>query len=204
MEPAGTVWRRSIPGSCRIPDRAGTGMIEELQGMIPVVGKDVFIAPSASVIGDVTIGDGSSVWHGASVRGDCGPITIGRYSNVQDVCVCHCTTGGPGLVVGDNVTVGHGAILHSCTVEDGALIGMGAVILDGARIGKGSIIAAGAVVLEGTGIPPGSLVAGVPGKVRRQVDDAVIERLIGQSMEYYELALSYLGKGTAGLPPKKR
>lgn len=170
--------------------------------MSPVIGRDVYIAPTASVIGDVIIGEGSSVWHGASVRGDCWPIRIGRYSNVQDCCVCHCTTGGPELVIGDNVTIGHGAIVHSCTVEDGALIGMGAVILDGARIGKGSIIAANAVVLEGTEVPPGSLVAGVPGKVRRQVDKAVIERLTKQSMEYYELTLSYLGKGTFRLPPK--
>ena len=172
--------------------------------MSPVVGRDVFIAPSASVTGDVTIGDCSSVWHGASLRGDCGSITIGRYSNIQDACVCHCTTGGPGLVVGDNVTVGHGAIIHSCTVEDGALIGMGAVILDGARIGKGSIIAANAVVLEGTEIPPGSLVAGVPGKVRRQVEEAVSEKLVRQAMEYHDLALSYLGRETSGPPPKKR
>jgi len=172
--------------------------------MEPVFGRNVYIAPTASVIGDVTIGAGSSVWHGAAVRGDCWTITIGRYSNIQDACVCHCTTGGPELVVGDNVTVGHGAILHSCTVQDGSLIGMGAVILDGARIGKGSIIAANAVVLEGTDIPPGSLVAGVPGKVRRQVDQEVIEKLIAQSMEYHELALSYLGKGTFALPSKKR
>lgn len=178
-------------------------MIDEFQGISPVIGPDVYIAPTASVIGDVTIGEGSSVWHGASVRGDCWTITIGRYSNVQDGCVCHCTTGGPELVVGDNVTIGHGAIIHSCTVEDGALIGMGAVILDGARIGKGSIIAANAVVLEGTVIPPGSLVAGVPGKIRKQVDPEVIERLTAQSMEYYELTLSYLGKGTFKLPPKK-
>ncbi len=172
--------------------------------MSPVVGRDVYIAPTACVTGDVTIGDGSSVWHGASVRGDCGAIKIGRYSNIQDACVCHCTTGGPELVIGDNVTVGHGAILHSCTVEDGALIGMGAVVLDGARIGKGSIIAANAVVLEGTEIPPGSLVAGVPAKIRRQVDEAVIEKLTAQSMEYYKLSLSYLGRGTFELPPKKR
>lgn len=178
-------------------------MIEEFQGISPVIGPDVYIAPTASVIGDVTIGEGSSVWHGASVRGDCWTIRIGRFSNIQDACVCHCTTGGPELVVGDNVTIGHGAIIHSCTVEDGALIGMGAVILDGARIGKGSIIAANAVVLEGTEVPPGSLVAGVPGKIRRQVDDEVIERLTAQSMEYYELTLSYLGKGTFRLPPKK-
>lgn len=171
--------------------------------MAPAVGKDVFIAPTACVTGDVTIGEGSSVWHGASVRGDCGSITIGRYSNIQDACVCHCTTGGPGLVVGDRVSVGHGAILHSCTVEDGVLIGMGAVILDGARIGKGSIIAANAVVLEGAEIPAGSLVAGVPGKVRRQVDETTIMKLAEQAMEYHELALSYLGGGIPEPPPEK-
>jgi len=171
--------------------------------MEPSLGKDVYISAAASVIGEVTIGDGSSVWHGASVRGDCGAITIGRYSNIQDACVCHCTTGGPELVIGDMVTVGHGAILHSCVVEDGALIGMGAVILDGARIGRGSIIAAGAVVLEGTEIPPGSLVAGVPGKVRRQVEEAVMEKLAEQAMEYHGLALSYLGGGPSGRKPEK-
>jgi carbonic anhydrase/acetyltransferase-like protein (isoleucine patch superfamily) len=181
----------------------GPDLIEEFQGQSPVIGENVYIAPTASVIGDVTIGEGSSVWHGASVRGDCWTIRIGRYSNVQDGCVCHCTTGGPELIIGDHVTIGHGAIVHSCTVGDGALIGMGAVILDGAKIGNGSIIAANAVVLEGTDIPPGSLVAGVPGKVRRQVDEAVQKKLIDQSMEYYEFALSYLGKGTVELPPKK-
>jgi len=178
-------------------------LIEKFQGISPVVGRDVYIAPTACVTGDVTIGDGSSVWHGASVRGDCWAIIIGKYSNIQDACVCHCTTGGPELVIGDYVTVGHGAILHSCTVEDGALIGMGAVVLDGARIGKGSIIAANAVVLESTQIPPGSLVAGVPAKIRRQVDEAAIEKLTAQSMEYYKLSLSYLGRGTYELPPKK-
>ena len=177
-------------------------MIEEFQGMSPEIGRDVYIAPTASVIGDVSIGEGSSVWHSASVRGDCWTIRIGRYSNIQDGCVCHCTTGGPELVVGDNVTVGHGAVLHSCTVEDGSLIGMKAVILDGAIIGKGSIIAAGTVVLEGTEVPPGSLVAGVPGKVRRQVDPETMDKLKSQSMEYHELALSFLGKGTFELPPK--
>jgi carbonic anhydrase/acetyltransferase-like protein (isoleucine patch superfamily) len=179
-------------------------LIEEFQGISPVIGRDVYIAPSASVIGDVTIGDGSSIWHGAAVRGDCWNIIIGRYSNIQDACVCHCTTGGPELVIGDNVTIGHGAILHSCTVEDGSLVGMGAVILDGAVIGKGSIIAAGAVVLEGTMIEPRSLVAGVPGKVRREIKAETAEKLIAQSMEYHELAMSYLGRGTFNLPQKKR
>jgi carbonic anhydrase/acetyltransferase-like protein (isoleucine patch superfamily) len=181
--------------------RKHRGLVEDFQGISPSIGKDVFIAPGAGVIGDVSIGEGSSVWHGAVLRGDCGPIRIGRYSNIQDLCVCHCTTGGPAVVVGDNVSVGHGAVLHSCTVEDGSLIGMKAVVLDGAKVGKGSIIAAGTVLLEGTEIPPGSLVAGVPGKVRRQIGEETIEKLKEQSMEYYGLTLSYLGKGTFELPP---
>ena len=123
-------------------------MIESYQGIHPRIGKKVYIAPSASVVGDVKLGDGSSVWHGAVVRGDVWNITIGELSNIQDICVCRVTTGGPDLIVGRGVTVGHGAILHSCTIEDDCLIGMGAVILDGARIGKGSIVAAGSIVLE--------------------------------------------------------
>jgi carbonic anhydrase/acetyltransferase-like protein (isoleucine patch superfamily) len=179
-------------------------MMEEFQGMVPIVGRDVYIAPTASVIGDVEIGDGSSVWHCAVVRGDCWSIRIGTGSNIQDCCVCHCTTGGPELVIGDNVTVGHGATLHSCFIEDGALVGMGATILDGARIGRGSIVAANAVVLEGTEIPEGSLVAGVPGRIRRQLDPSVREKLISQSIEYRELAMSYLGRGIFELPEKNR
>ncbi len=159
----------------------------------PVIGKNVFIAPTASVIGEVTIGEGSSIWHGAVVRGDCWKILIGKYSNIQDCCVCHVTTGGPELVIGDHVTVGHGAILHSCEVGDGSLIGMGAVVLDGARVGAGCIVAANSVVLEDTVIPPGSLVAGIPGTVKKQLDLDVIEKLKKQAGEYHELALIYSG-----------
>ena len=179
-------------------------MIGIFQGVEPAIGKEVYIAPSADVIGDVSIGDGSSVWHGASVRGDCWRIVIGRRSNIQDRCVCHCTTGGPDLVIGDHVTVGHGAILHSCTVEDGALIGMGAVVLDGSSIGAGSIVAANCVVLEDTRVPPRSLVAGVPGAVRRTIDDQTAMKLIEQADEYYRLARSYLGTGVFELPGRDR
>lgn len=175
-------------------------MIEEFQGIEPSIAPGVFIAPSAEVIGDVRIGEGSSVWHGAVLRGDCWRIVVGRHSNIQDRCVCHCTTGGPDLVIGDHVTVGHGAILHSCAVEDGALIGMGSVVLDGARIGAGSIVAAGCVVLEGTLIPPRSLVAGVPGAVRRELDERSAAALIERARSYGRLAASYLGAGTFELP----
>lgn len=170
-------------------------MIEAFQGFEPALGRDVYVAPSASVLGEVSLGDSSSVWHGAVVRGDCGRISIGAFSNIQDGCVCHTTTGGPELKVGDYVTVGHRAVLHSCEVGDGSLIGMGAIILDGARIGSGCIIAAGSVVLEGVVVPSGSLVAGIPATVRKALDAETAGRLRKQAIEYHDLALSFLGRG---------
>jgi carbonic anhydrase/acetyltransferase-like protein (isoleucine patch superfamily) len=169
-------------------------VLESFQGTLPAVGADVFIAPSAQVIGDVALGDGASVWHGAVVRGDVGRIRIGAYTNIQDLCVCHVTTGGPELVVGARVTVGHRAILHSCAIGDGCLIGMGSIILDGVKIGNGSIVAAGSVLLAGLEVPPMSLVAGVPGVVKRTIDRAASERLARNAEEYHQLALAYLGK----------
>ncbi len=153
---------------------------------MPNIHKDTFVAPSADVVGDVTVGAGSSIWYQAVLRGDMAPITIGEHSNVQDGCLLHVATGFP-LKVGNYVTVGHGAILHGCTVEDGVLIGMGAIVLDGAVIGEGSIIGAGALVTEGKVIPPRSLVVGVPGKVVRQLDEAKAAHLIAHAKDYEEL-----------------
>jgi carbonic anhydrase/acetyltransferase-like protein (isoleucine patch superfamily) len=178
-------------------------VIEPFQEKHPSIGGDVFVAPTAQVIGDVEIGDCASVWHGAIVRGDVCRIRIGAYTNIQDLCVCHVTTGGPELVIGARVTVGHRAILHSCTIGDGCLIGMGAVILDGARIGSGSIVAAGSVILQGLDVPPCSLVAGVPGTVKKTIDRAASERLARNAEEYHALALAYLGKRRFA-PPEKR
>lgn len=175
-------------------------MIEPFQGRNPSIGRDVYIAPSADVIGDVELGDGASVWHGAVVRGDIWNIRIGEFSNIQDGCICHVTAGGPELVIGNRVTVGHRAVLHSCTVEDGCMIGMGAVILDGAVIGAGSIVAAGCVLLEGTVIPPRSLVAGVPGRVKRELDEDASGRIGSRAEEYHKLAQSYLGSGDSSPP----
>ncbi|MBU8921916.1 MAG: gamma carbonic anhydrase family protein [Bacteroidales bacterium] len=169
-------------------------MIEEFQGISPEIGEDVYIAPTASVVGDVSIKKGSSVWHSAVVRGDCWKIRIGSYSNIQDGVVCHVTTGGPELVVGDHVTVGHNAVIHSCSIGNGSLIGMGAVVLDGVEIGEGSIVAANSILLENTIIPPGSLVAGVPGTIRRELSEDVIDGLREQAIEYHSLAMSYLGR----------
>lgn len=148
--------------------------------------QDTFVAPTATIVGDVTIGAGSSVWYNAVLRGDMAAINIGEQTNIQDGCLLHVADGFP-LVIGNYVTAGHGAILHGCTVEDGVLIGMGAIVLDGAVIGSGSIIGAGALITEGKVIPPHSLVVGVPGKVIRQLDDARAEGLITHAKKYVEL-----------------
>lgn len=136
----------------------------------PQIASSAFIASSADVIGNVEIGENVSIWFQTVLRGDIEPIRIGAYSNIQDGSVVH-TAEGEAAVVGEWVTVGHRAIIHSCTVESHYLIGMGAVVLNRARVGEGSIVAAGAVVLEGMEIPPGSLVAGVPGKIRRSLTE---------------------------------
>ncbi|MBD3425007.1 MAG: gamma carbonic anhydrase family protein [Candidatus Latescibacteria bacterium] len=169
-------------------------MIEAFQGISPRVGRNVYVAPTASVTGDVTLGDCASVWHGASVRGDVWKIRIGEFTNIQDCCVCHVTTGGPELVVGDRVTVGHGAVLHSCHIEENCLIGMGAVILDGVRVGRGSIVAANSVLLAGSEVPPNSLVAGVPAGVKKKLGEEAERSLIERAGEYHKLAMAYLGK----------
>jgi len=145
-------------------------MKKQFGGKTPAVAESTWLAETCVVIGDVTLEEQASVWYGAVLRGDEGSIFVGRSSNIQDNCVLHCDTGRP-LTVGAQVTVGHGAILHSCTVEDGSLIGMGATVLDGAVIGAGSIIGAGALVPPGKVIPPRSLVVGVPGKIVRTMTE---------------------------------
>ncbi|GAA3626437.1 gamma carbonic anhydrase family protein [Microbacterium awajiense] len=144
--------------------------ILSLNGRTPVLGDGAFVATGARVIGAVTLGAGASVWYNAVLRADGDSITIGADSNVQDSASIHVDRGSP-VLVGREVSIGHNAVVHGCTIGDGSLIGMGAVILNGARIGGGCLVAAGAVVLEGTEVPDGSLVAGVPAKVRRALTD---------------------------------
>jgi len=139
-------------------------------GSTPQIDDDAWIAPTATLIGGVTIGPRASVFYGAVVRADKATISIGAGTNLQDGVIMHADPGFP-ATVGSGVSVGHAAVLHGCTIEDDCLIGMGAVVLNGAVIGRGSMVAAGAVVLEGAQIPAGSLVAGVPGKVRRELTD---------------------------------
>lgn len=148
-----------------------TGLVLPLGDRVPDIHPEAWLAPQSVVSGSVRIGAGTSIWYGASVRGDAEQITLGERSNLQDNAVIHADPDFP-AVIGDNVSIGHAAVLHGCTVGDGTIIGMGSVVLNGAVIGAGSMVAAGAVVLEGTQVPPGSLVAGVPAKIRRELTEA--------------------------------
>ncbi|ORA03906.1 gamma carbonic anhydrase family protein [Mycolicibacterium bacteremicum] len=143
-------------------------LIIPIQGRAPQLHAESWVAPNASVIGQVTLAAKASVWYGATLRAEFEPIEIGFGSNLQDGVTAHVDPGFP-LRVGSGVSVGHNAVLHGCTIEDDCLIGMGAIVLNGAVIGAGSLVGAGAVVPQGMVVPPGSLVAGVPGKVRRDL-----------------------------------
>ena len=149
-----------------------------------------FIAPGAVVLGNVTLGEESSVWYGSVVRGDMAPIAIGARTNIQDGSIVHVDEGEP-CTVGSRVGVGHRVILHGCTVEDDCLIGMGAILLNGVRIGTGSVVAAGAVIPEGMQVPPGSLVMGVPGRIVRPVDAALAGRIAATWAHYVEQARAH-------------
>lgn len=152
---------------------------------------NVFIADTAKLIGDVKLGDKVSIWFGAVLRADIAPIEIGDLSNVQDNVVIHVDRGVP-TIIGRGVTIGHGAIIHACKVNDYALIGMGAILLDNCVIGDHSIIAAGTVITPGKEIPPGVLVMGIPGKVVRELKEEEKENLEKHALNYWELAKTYL------------
>jgi carbonic anhydrase/acetyltransferase-like protein (isoleucine patch superfamily) len=158
-------------------------MIYALDDIAPQIDPTAWVAPDANVIGKIVLEAGSSVWFGATLRGDNEEIRLGENSNIQENCVLHTDMGYP-LVIGANCTIGHKAMLHGCTIGEGSLIGMGATILNGAKIGRGCLIGAGALVTEGKEIPDGSLVMGAPGKVVRTLDAAAQARLI-QSAESY-------------------
>jgi carbonic anhydrase/acetyltransferase-like protein (isoleucine patch superfamily) len=155
-----------------------------------LIDPSVFLAAGAQIAGDVTIGPESSVWFNAVIRGDCEAIRIGSRTNVQDCCVLHADEGYP-CVLGNDVTIGHGAIVHGAEIGDGVLIGMKAVIMNGAKIGAGSIVAVGAVVTEGVEIPPRSLVKGLPGKVTRELHERELGRNRHAAEHYVQLAREY-------------
>ncbi len=164
-------------------------MIVTYKGKTPEVDGSAFVAENATLIGDVTVGEDSSVWFGAVLRGDNEPIRVGKRTSVQDNATLHCDPGHP-LTIGDDVTVGHNAVVHGCTVENGALIGMGAVVLDDAVVGEYSIVGAGAVVTARTVIPPCSLVLGTPARVVRTGQD-------GQKQSNLKNAAGYVARKNA-------
>lgn len=160
----------------------------------PTIGKGVYIAQSAVVLGDVTLGDHASVWFNATLRGDINRIVVGAFSNVQDNCVLHLADEYP-CIIGNYVTVGHGAIVHACTIKDEVLIGMGATVLDGAVVGEQSLIGAHTLVTPGMEIPPGSMVLGSPAKVVRALSEVERSRLKGWAEKYVHVAEYYLRNG---------
>ena len=167
------------------------GKILPFDNKKPKVAKDVFVAPDALIIGDAEIGEKTSIWYGAIVRADVHWIKIGKKTNIQDKCICHVTEGTAPLIVGDEVTVGHGAILHGCEVKNRVLAGMGAIILDNAKIGEGSLIAAGALVPPDKIIPPKSLVVGVPAQIKRQVTQDELNMILASAEHYYRLSRNH-------------
>ena len=156
----------------------------------PRIDASVYMAPGATVIGDVTLEKNVSIWFNCVLRGDCEAITVGEDSNIQDLTMCHADYGSP-LVIGKRVTIGHNCVIHGCRIEDDCLIGMGAVVMNKAVIGHGSIVAAGTVVLQGAEIPPFSMVTGIPGKVKRRMDENVVQMLRMPSNSYAQRAADY-------------
>lgn len=161
-------------------------LILAIAGRTPELHPQSWVAPNATLIGQVVLAAGSSVWYGAVIRAETEPIEIGADTNIQDGVTIHVDPGFPARV-GTGVSVGHNAVLHGCTVGDDSLIGMGAVVLNGAAIGAGSLIAAGAVVPQGAVIPPRSMVAGVPGKIRRELSDEEVSNIRTNALMYQQL-----------------
>jgi carbonic anhydrase/acetyltransferase-like protein (isoleucine patch superfamily) len=166
-------------------------MIRAYRGVVPQIAASAYIDSSAQVIGDVVIGEESSVWPNVTIRGDVNSIRIGRQSNIQDNTVIHVEHDAWPTIVGDRVTVGHSATLHGCVIEDDCLIGIGAIILNGAKIGRGAVIAAGALVPEGMEVPPGTMVMGVPAKVKRPLTPEETERFRENAQNYVQYRATY-------------
>ena len=164
--------------------------IYQLDDLTPALHDSAWVADSAQVIGDVALGEDSSVWFGVVIRGDTDPITVGKGSNIQDGSVLHADHGMP-LVIGENVTVGHQVMLHGCTIGDGSLIGIQAVVLNGAKIGRNCLVGAGSLVTEGKEFPDGCMILGSPAKAVRQLSDAQLEGLKMSAQHYIDNARRY-------------
>jgi carbonic anhydrase/acetyltransferase-like protein (isoleucine patch superfamily) len=172
-------------------------MLIEFEGKTPQIGENVFIAPNATVIGDVRVGAGASIWFGAVLRGDHGTILIGAGTSIQDNATIHVPAGST-TVIGENVTVGHGAVVEGCRIGPCTVVGMNAVVLGGAEIGEEVMVAAGSVVTEGMQVPPHTLVAGTPAKVKKELSGSALEWIRRASSAYHGLRSRYLAEGIDG------
>ena len=169
-------------------------MTREFDGKTPVIHPGAFVDETAVLIGDVEIAEGASVWPCAVLRGDMGPIRIGKNSSIQDGAVCHCTHGQSRVIVGENVAVGHGAVLHGCIIDDNCVIGMRSVIMDNAHIGSWSLVAAGAVVTQNKEFAPKSVIGGMPAKLMKEADEKTLKYIEWNNGEYRDAVKKMLGK----------
>ncbi len=167
-------------------------MLRTFQGITPTIPKSCFVEETAVIIGDVVLGEESSVWFHAVVRGDVHYIRIGSRTNIQDLCMLHVTHDTHPLIIGNDVTVGHNVVLHGCTIKDRVLVGMGAIIMDGAEIGEDSVVGAGALVTEDTIVPPKSLVLGSPARIKRPVTDQELAWIKESAANYIRYADQYM------------
>jgi len=165
-------------------------MIYNFKNKKPIISETAFIAPSADIIGEVTVGENSSIWYNVTIRGDIAPVVIGKNSNVQDNSVIHVGHDVP-AVIGNNVTIGHNVIVHACTIKDNSLIGMGAIILDYAEIGEESIVGAGSLVTKRKKFPPRSLIMGSPARLIRELSEEEIQGIRDNVQSYVDIALEY-------------
>jgi len=173
-------------------------IILPVKGVSPVFGNDCYIAPNATIVGDVITGNQCSIWFNAVVRGDVNIIRMGNKVNVQDGAIIHCTYLKAATIIGNNVSIGHNAIVHGCVIQDNVLIGMGAIVMDNVEVGSNSIIAAGAVVLENTKIEPGSIYAGVPAKKVKDISQEMISGEINRIADNYVMYSSWFNPGADG------
>ncbi len=172
-------------------------VILPVKGVSPSFGNNCFIAPNATIVGDVQMGDDCSVWFNAVLRGDVNFIRMGNKVNVQDGAVIHCTFEKAATYIGNNVSIGHNAIVHGCVIEDNVLIGMGAIVMDNCKVGSNSIIAAGAVVLENTNIEPGSIYAGVPAKKVKEISQEMVSGEIHRIADNYVMYSTWFAPSTS-------
>ncbi len=167
-------------------------MISQFQNKSPVIPNSCYISQTVDIIGDVTLGEDVNIWFGTVIRGDMNYIKIGQRTNIQDNSTIHVTTQTAPTIIGENVTIGHNAIIHGCKINDNCLIGMGSIIMDNAQIGEGSIIGAGSVITENTIIPPMSLCLGIPGKIIRKVTKNEFNEILARAEYYVQFSKKYL------------